>query len=74
MEKTRFDLETAIMNAWNTCDDIDLVFHSTDKLHLSLEECDTLQNQLLGLEHMHALRMARVWAIFEDLLKQGDLE
>lgn len=74
MKKDRFDLETAIMSAWNTSEDIDLVFHNTDNLELNAKDCDDLQNQLLGLKHINDLRMARVWDVFEELIKQGELK
>jgi hypothetical protein len=74
MKKDRFDLETAIMSAWNTSEDIDLIFHNTDNLELNAKDCDNLQNQLLGLKHINDLRMARVWDVFEELIKQGELK
>jgi hypothetical protein len=74
VKKDRFDLETAIMSAWNTSEDIDLIFHNTDNLELNAKDCDNLQNQLLGLKHINDLRMARVWDVFEELIKQGELK
>ena len=74
MKKDRFDLETAIMSAWNTSEDIDLIYHNTDNLELNAKDCDNLQNQLLGLKHINDLRMARVWDVFEELIKQGELK
>ena len=74
MKKDRFDLETAIMSAWNTSEDIDLIFHNTDNLELNAKDCDNLQNQLLGLKHINDLRMDRVWNVFEELIKRGELK
>jgi len=36
--KNRFDLETDIMQAWNTTEDIDLIYHATDNLKLNAED------------------------------------
>ena len=74
MKKDRFDLETAIMSAWNTSEDIDLIFHNTDNLELNAKDCDNLQNQLLGLKHINELRMSKVWDVFEELIKLGELK
>ena len=74
MTKDRFDLEAALMNAWNTSEDIDLIYHNTDNLKLNAKDCDTLQNQLLGLKHINDLRMSRVWDVFEELIKEGEIK
>lgn len=68
----RFDLEQAIMNAWATSEDLDLVYHNTDNLNLSNKDCDTLQNQMLGLKYLFELRMEKVWDVFEKITKQND--
>lgn len=68
----RFDLEKAIMNAWATSEDLDLVYHNTDNLSLSLKDCDTLQNQMLGLKYLFELRMEKVWDVFEKIIKEND--
>jgi len=59
--KNRFDLEAAIMEAWTTCEDIDLVYHNTDNLELNAKDCDNLQNQLLGLRYIAELRFNKLW-------------
>ena len=74
MKKDRFDLETAIMSAWNTSEDIDLIFHNTDNLELNAKDCDNLQNQLLGLKYINDLRMTKLWDVFEELIKQGEIK
>ena len=74
MKKDRFDLETAIMSAWNTSEDIDLIFHNTDNLELNAKDCDTLQNQLLALKYISDLRMSKVWNVFEELIKEGEIK
>jgi|TARA_B110000858_G_scaffold29865_1_gene32316 hypothetical protein len=70
----RFDLEQAIMVAWNTCEDIDLIYHNTDNLNLNAKDCDNLQNQLLGLKHITELRFEKMWHIFEELIRRQKLE
>ena len=73
-KKDRFDLEQAIMNAWATGEDLDLVYHNTDNLNLTSKDCDMLQNQLLGLKYLFELRMEKVWSVFEDMIKHGQFE
>ena len=55
-------------------EDIDLIYHNTDNLKLNAKDCDTLQNQLLGLKHINDLRMSRVWDVFEELIKEGEIK
>jgi hypothetical protein len=69
-KKDRFDLEQAIMNAWGTSEDLDLVYHNTDNLRLNSKDCDMLQNQMLGLKYLFELRMEKVWSIFVELIEQ----
>jgi len=70
----RFDLEQAIMVAWSTCEDIDLIYHNTDNLDLNAKDCDNLQNQLLGLKYITELRFEKMWHIFEELIAHQKLE
>ena len=55
MTKDRFDLEQAIMIAWSTCEDIDLIYHNTDNLSLNAKDADILQNQLLFMIYLDVL-------------------
>lgn len=71
--RNRFDLEQDIMSAWNTVEDIDLIYHNTDKLKLSAKDCDKLQNQLLGLKYIAELRFERLFSTFEDCVHKGEL-
>lgn len=73
MEADRFDLEAAIMEAWSTTEDIDLIYHNTDNLDLTPKDCDTLQNQLLGLKYISDLRFQKLWDTFESVLSSGEL-
>ena len=70
----RFDLEQAIMVAWSTCEDIDLIYHNTDNLGLNAKDCDNLQNQLLGLRSITELRFEKVWHMCEVLIANQKLE
>jgi len=69
--KDRFDLESAIMEAWSSCEDIDLIYHNTDKLNLNAKDCDELQNQLLGLKYITELRFNKLWDVFEYMVHSG---
>ena len=70
----RFDLEQAIMVAWSTCEDIDLIYHNTDNLEMKAEHSDSLQNQLLGLRSITELRFEKLWDIFESLVSTRKLD
>ena len=71
MKKDRFDLEAAIMEAWQTAEDISLIYHNTDNLDLTPRDCDAIQNQLLGLKSIADLRFQKLWDTFESLVSDG---
>ena len=73
-KKDRFDLEQAIMSAWGTSEDLDLVYHNTDNLDLNSKDCDMLQNQMLGLKYLFELRMEKVWSVFVELIEQDQFK
>ena len=67
----RFDLEQAIMNCWNTADDLDLL---AEQVLDESVDFDDIANALLGLKALHHMRMQRAWATFECLVENGDIE
>ena len=63
-----FELEEAIMSAWQTENDLDIIFE-----YLYEEkpiDNDVFANLLLGLKHLHSARMSKVWLMFEAYLKE----
>lgn len=66
----RFDLEQAIMSCWNTADDIRLLSEAVLENEISPDE---ISNTLNGVEQMHQLRCQKVFDIFEELIKKGDI-
>ena len=56
----RFDLEQQMLNAWNVCDDIQLLLDQWD----SLDE-DQKQKYLIGLKQMYQMKFERIFATFE---------
>ena len=70
LKMTRFELESAIMSCWNTCEDIKLV--SSKVLEGDATE-DELSNALIGIEQLHDMRCEKVFKIFEEMIKRGDL-
>jgi len=69
--KTRFDLEQAIQTAWLTRDDLNMFIAA--KFDRGLTE-DQEANVLVGLAHLHDIRMQKVWDIMEHLIKIGALK
>tara|TARA_B100000287_G_scaffold401389_1_gene421390 strand:- start:764 stop:1093 length:330 start_codon:yes stop_codon:yes gene_type:complete len=61
----RFDLEEAIMHAWTTCDDINVLLEDVAK---ELPQ-DQYEDALLGVSKMHHVRMAKIMEIFEYMVK-----
>jgi len=56
---TRIDLESAIMTAWQTADDIDLLFKHYGDHPTPMTEDDVL-NALLGIKVLHEMRMEKL--------------
>ena len=69
----RFDLESKIMECWNTKDDLLLVWEGVEKEGF---DPDRTVNAVVGLSEMHDLRCKRLWEVFESMVEEGliDLE
>jgi len=71
-EKSRFDFEQEILNAWGTCEDLKLFIRMKfDRKDVMTE--DEEANLLIGLVDLHNLRMQQVWETMETLIKYGKL-
>ena len=71
-EKSRFDFEQEIQNAWSTCEDLKLFIRMKFDRKEAMTE-DEEANVLIGLANMHNLRMQQVWETMETLIKYGKL-
>jgi hypothetical protein len=65
--KDRFDLETYMMSAWITSDDIDTLYEHYGEHSMSEDE---VMNSLLGIKQLHDMRMQRLLSCFELLIKE----
>ncbi len=61
----RFDLEQGILQAWNVCDDIQLLLDQWE----GMDE-DQKQNYLIGLQQMYQMKFERLWDTFELSLRE----
>jgi hypothetical protein len=61
----RFDLEDAIMAAWQTENDLELFLER----HIDGEKMssDDVDNVILGLAKIHAMRMEKLWSVFKQV-------
>lgn len=66
----RFDLEAAIMNAWNTTEDLGLLVDAVLDGKLNNDE---LSNVLIGIQELHNMRSKKVFDIFESMIKSGQI-
>lgn len=71
MADDRFELENAIMNAWNTADDIELLADAVLNEELTTDE---IANALIGLKQLHSMRAKKAFGIFESLTESGDIQ
>lgn len=63
-ENTTYDLEEKIMGAWQTAEDLDVLYHGSEDM-----DEDQLQNAILGLKEFHELRMGNLWRVFEQYME-----
>jgi hypothetical protein len=56
---TKIDLESAIMLAWQTSDDIDLLYKHHGDHPVPMSE-DEVSNALLGIKVLHDMRMEKL--------------
>lgn len=70
--KDRFDLEDAIGDMANTSSDIETVIYAIGDSPNALTE-DQLLNMLIGMKQMHEIRYQKMWATFEELIKNKKL-
>lgn len=70
MSTINIELEEAIMNAWQTENDIQSVYDGSDVDYTKPDNVDKLQNQLIGLKEFHSLRMNKLWDTFEKMLAE----
>lgn len=64
----RFDLEQKIMNAWQVVEDINLLMRRHCDHGMTEDE---IQNLLLGLASLYALRFNELFETFEEMVHQG---
>ncbi len=66
----RFDLETEIMNVWNTEQDLDtMLYRLMDSSDGPCSE-DDIANMLIGLKEIHKSRCLKLWDVFEAMVAE----
>lgn len=64
-ENTYLDLETYIMKAWQTGEDLEAVMHAMEDMTE-----DERANALLGIYTLNEVRMKDLWRVFEQYVQQ----
>jgi hypothetical protein len=64
----RFDLETKIMSAWSTKEDLELAFRNFYDGPREYTQ-DEIANTLLGIASLHEMRMEELWDAFTGTFK-----
>ena len=67
----RFDFEQQITNCWSVCEDIDALYKQFGLREMSQDE---IQNCLLGLKTLYQMKFEQLFAMFEDMIKEGKLK
>jgi len=64
-----FDLEQSILQCWNVCDDIDLLYSQVMERSTPLSQ-DEMANILLGMKSLYHLKFEKCFDEFEDVCRQ----
>jgi hypothetical protein len=68
----RFQLEKKIMSCWNVVEDIKTLNEQiNDGEPLTV---DGMSNYLLGLETVYQVKFEQLFALFEKMIKEGDIK
>jgi hypothetical protein len=68
----RFQLEQKIMSCWNVVEDIKTLNEQiNDGEPLT---ADGMSNYLLGLETVYQVKFEQLFALFEKMIKEGDIK
>jgi hypothetical protein len=65
MKSNIFDLEQSILQCWNVCDDLDLLYSQTMERSTPLTQ-DEMANILLGMKSLYQLKFQKCFAEFES--------
>lgn len=66
MKGNIFDLEQSILQCWNVCDDLDLLYSQTMERSPPLTQ-DELANILLGMKSLYHMKFEKCFNEFESL-------
>ena len=61
-----FDLEQSILQCWNVCDDLDLLYSQVMERSTPLTQ-DEMANILLGMKSLYHMKFEKCFGEFEDL-------
>lgn len=61
-----FDLEQSILQCWNVCDDLDLLYSQIMERSIPLTQ-DEIANILLGMTHLYQMKYEKCFSHFEDV-------
>jgi hypothetical protein len=64
----RFNLEDAIMQAWQTEQDLKLFLEYYMDASEAMSE-DEVANTVLGIEKIHSIRMSKLWQVYKQTFK-----
>lgn len=66
MSNKIFDLEQSILQCWNVCDDLNLLYSETMERPRPLTQ-DEMANILLGMKLMYQIKFEKCFSEFEEI-------
>ena len=67
----RFDFEQMIMECWHITSDLEMLEEGVLEKDMTT---DQISNVVSGLKHVYEMRFNKMWDLFEQLIRNGDLK
>lgn len=67
----RFDFEQMIMECWHITSDLEMLEEGVLEKDMTT---DQIVNVVSGLKHVYEMRFNKMWDLFEQLIRNGDLK
>lgn len=69
-EFCRFDMEHQLLDCWKVTDDLSDVFEGVVEQNMKR---DDVANVLLGMQQLYNLKFEKLWNLFEEGVRNGDI-
>lgn len=69
-EFCRFEMEQQLLDCWKVTDDLNAVFEGVIEQDMKR---DDVANVLLGMQQLYNLKFEKLWRLFEEGIRDGNI-